>query len=58
MTIQKNQTVRRDYRITVSDPNGKTYTTVQVRAEGVLDALKKACETVSGWQGVKQDSLS
>lgn len=54
--IQKNQTVRRDYHITVS-LGGKTVSTVQVRAEGVRDALKKAYEKVSGWQKTEVEVL-
>lgn len=41
----------------VMDSKGKTYATVSVDAEGVRDALKKAYEKVSGWQGVPSDSL-
>lgn len=53
--IQKNQTVKRDYRITVVDSTGKTQQTVVVRAEGVRDALKKAYEKVCGWQFAAPD---
>lgn len=56
--IQKNQTVRRDYHITIADAaSGKTVSTVQVRAEGVRDALKKAYEKVSGWQKTTPEPL-
>lgn len=54
--IQKNQTVRRDYHITIS-LDGKTVATVTVRAEGVRDACKKAYETISGWQMVNPEPL-
>lgn len=55
--IQKNQTVRRDYMITVTDAKGKTQATVKVRAEGVRDALKQAHAKVTGWQGVPAEDL-
>lgn len=55
--ILKNQTVRREYHITIADAAGKTVSTVQVRAEGVRDALKKAYEKVSGWQKTEVEVL-
>lgn len=56
MAEMKTNTRKRDYHITVS-LDGKTVTTVQVHAEGVRDALKKAYETVSGWQKVTPEEL-
>lgn len=57
MTPEVRTNVRRDtYYITVSRGD-KLEQTVQVTAEGVRDALKKAYEKVSGWQGVPPDEL-
>ncbi|MGX8703143.1 MAG: hypothetical protein ACSW8H_01690 [bacterium] len=53
----KTNTRKRDYRVAVMDGSGKTHATVTVTAEGVRDALKKAYEKVSGWQGVSPESL-
>ena len=41
MAMQKNNTQKRDYIVSVSLGN-KLETTVAVRAEGVRDALRKA----------------
>ncbi len=57
LPMQKNQTVKREYNIAVSDVHGTIYTTVQVRAEGVRDALKQAYEKVSGWQMKTPEAL-
>lgn len=54
----KTNTRKQLYRVAVMDSKGKTYATVNVDAEGVRDALKKAYEKVSGWQGVPFDSLA
>lgn len=55
-TIQKNQTVKRDYHITIA-AGGKTQATVTVRAEGVRDALKQAYNKICGWQTVDAEEL-
>lgn len=52
----KTNTRKRLYHVAVSE-SGKTHATVAVEAEGVRDALKKAYEKVSGWQGVPADPL-
>jgi hypothetical protein len=52
------QTRRREYHVAVSDGLGNTYATVQVSAEGVRDALKKAYEKVSGWQRTEPEELT
>lgn len=57
MAELKTNTRKRDYRVAVMDSSGKTHATVDVTAEGVRDALKKAYEKVSGWQGVPSDCL-
>ena len=54
MAIQKNNTQKRDYIVSVSLGN-KLETTVAVRAEGVRDALRKAYSRVCGWQAVPDD---
>lgn len=57
MTPEVKTNVRREtYYITVSR-GAKLEQSVQVVAEGVRDALKKAYEKVSGWQGVPPDDL-
>lgn len=57
MTPEVKTNVRREtYYITVYR-GAKLEQTVQVTAEGVRDALKKAYEKVSGWQGVPPDDL-
>lgn len=56
MAELKTNTRKCDYHITVS-LDGKTVATVAVRAEGVRDALKRAYQKVSGWQGVPADDL-
>lgn len=53
----KTNTRKRSYRVAVMDGSGKTHATVAVEAEGVRDALKKAYEKVSGWQGVPADDV-
>ncbi|MBQ1789457.1 MAG: hypothetical protein II008_04715 [Oscillospiraceae bacterium] len=53
----KTNTRKRDYRVAVMDNSGKTHATVAVTAEGVRDALKKAYEKVSGWQGTTPEDL-
>ena len=57
MEIPKNQTVKRDYHIAVTDGRGKNSATVTVRAEGGRDALKKAYEKVCGWQTVPPENM-
>ena len=52
----KTNTAKRSYHVAVSQ-GGKVHATVSVTAEGVRDALKKAYEKVSGWQGVSPDDL-
>lgn len=52
----KTNTRKRDYHVAVS-LDGKTVATVTVRAEGVLDACKKAYETISGWQKATPEEL-
>ena len=54
MAIQKNNTQKRDYIVSVSLGN-KLETTISVRAEGVRDAIRKAYSRVCGWQGVPDD---
>lgn len=54
MAIQKNNTQKRDYIVSVSLGN-KLETTIAVRAEGVRDALRKAYSRVCGWQAVPDD---
>lgn len=54
MAIQKNNTQKRDYIVSVSLGN-KLETTVAVRAEGVRDAIRKAYSRVCGWQTVPDD---
>lgn len=54
MAMQKNNTQKRDYIVSVSLGN-KLETTVAVRAEGVRDAIRKAYSRVCGWQGVPDD---
>ena len=48
---------QRDYIVAVNGPDGKVHATVQVHAQGVRDALKKAYEKVSGWQALPADDL-
>lgn len=52
----KTNTRKRLYKITVSE-GGKVHSTVSVEAESVRDALKKAYEKISGWQGVPAEDL-
>lgn len=54
MAIQKNNTQKRDYIVSVS-LGSKLETTIAVRAEGVRDALRKAYSRVCGWQAVPDD---
>lgn len=54
MAMQKNNTQKRDYIVSVSLGN-KLETTVAVRAEGVRDALRKAYSRVCGWQAAPDD---
>lgn len=54
MAMQKNNTQKRDYIVSVSLGN-KLETTIAVRAEGVRDALRKAYSRVCGWQAVPDD---
>ena len=56
MPTQKNQTVTRAYRVTVSC--GSQTKSMTVRAEGFHDALKKACEAVTGWKRAADADLN
>lgn len=54
--IQKNQTKKRDFHITIAS-NGKVVQTVAVSAESVREALKGAYSKICGWQAIDPEDL-